>query len=338
MSRETLTWLNENILIGFSEKRGKAWWSRKGDDNHYAGGVPVEDVRKRLFDWTADEQPLILGKQDGQFILPGKTIPGRKAIVRSDTGHVLGVFRDSYRPHQYDEWLVNNVETILDDDLAIGSAGLLKGGAVAWVSVEVPDTIVTPEGVPFRPFLLATTSLDGSLATTYGRAVTNTVCDNTMSIAMGEHGGQRVKIRHSSNSLGRVQSVKDALGIIHTASDDFARQVAELVGTQFSEGDFEQLLERQVPMPVDPKKAPGAATRATDKRIFLHDLYRFDERVKPWAGTAFGAWQAFSTFDQHENKIRKGTVREERNALQMVTGKQDVADADVLGNILELTS
>jgi hypothetical protein len=44
---------------------------------------------------------------------------------------------------------------------------LLKGGALAWVSVEVPDNIVTPEGVVFpgvvfRPNLLAARTHDGS--------------------------------------------------------------------------------------------------------------------------------------------------------------------------------
>ena len=43
----------------------------------------------------------------------------------------------------------------------------------------MPDTITTPEGVAFRPNLLATTSFDGSSATTYKRTVTDTVYDNT---------------------------------------------------------------------------------------------------------------------------------------------------------------
>ena len=55
---------------------------------------------------------------------------------------------------------------ILDDNLSISSAGLLRN-RVAWVEVSVPDNITTPEGVVFRPNPLATTSFDGSLATSY---------------------------------------------------------------------------------------------------------------------------------------------------------------------------
>ncbi len=64
-----------------------------------------------------------------------------------------------YLRHQYREWLLTTVANVLDDDLAISSAGLLKDGAIAWVEVSIPDSITTPEGVTFRPNLLATTSL-----------------------------------------------------------------------------------------------------------------------------------------------------------------------------------
>ena len=51
----------------------------------------------------------------------------------------------------------------------------------------MPDTIATPDGVTFRPNLLATTSFDGSIATTYKRTVTITVCDNTRELWLPVH-------------------------------------------------------------------------------------------------------------------------------------------------------
>ncbi len=74
--------------------------------------------------------------------------------------------------HQYETWLLETVANILDDDLSISSAGLLRGGAIAWVEVSVPENITTPEGVEFRPNLLTTTSFDGSIATTFKRTIT----------------------------------------------------------------------------------------------------------------------------------------------------------------------
>ncbi len=62
--------------------------------------------------------------------------------------------------------LLSTVADLLGDDLVNSSTGLLRGGAIAWVEVSVPDTFTTPDGVTFRPNLLATTSFDGSIATT----------------------------------------------------------------------------------------------------------------------------------------------------------------------------
>ena len=78
-------------------------------------------------------------------------VDGRQAICRSDdsTGAVMGIFGPGYTRHQYREWLLSTVADLLDDDLAISSAGLLRGGAVAWVEVAMPETITTPEGVAF---------------------------------------------------------------------------------------------------------------------------------------------------------------------------------------------
>src|SRR5690606_7675556 len=142
-------------------------------------------------------------------------VPGRKAVVRSDRddGAVLGVFTDAYVPHQYAQYLLRTLSDILDDSLSVSSAGLLKDGAVAWVEVSVPESIVTPEGVEFRPNLLATTTLDGSLATTYKRTVTDVVCDNTRAAALQED-GQEVKIRHSRRSRLRLADARSALSIV----------------------------------------------------------------------------------------------------------------------------
>lgn len=334
MSQETAAWLNTNTLIGFTAERGHAWHYRaelqEGESNHYPGAVPVEDVRRRLFGWRALE-----GQITATVITPEGVLsvvdPRRKAIVRPDTGTVLGVFMAGYQIHQFETWLLENVATILDDDLSIGSAGLLRGGAVAWVSVEVPETITTPEGVQFRPHLLAAASHDGSLSTTYQRAVTNVVCDNTMSAALaeGRRHGQRVKVKHSSRSLGRLVEAREALAIVHTIAADFERQVAELTATKVSDGAWERFLDSLVPLPADPGQA---RTMAENKREVLQRLYRHDQRVAPWAGSAWGVVQAVNTMVHHESTVRRAS-RAERNAERAITGGAERLDRETLDRL-----
>lgn len=58
---------------------------------------------------------------------------------------------------------------------------------------------------------------------------------------------------------------------------------------------------------------------ADRKRDGLQRLYRHDQRVAPWAGTAHGVLQAVNTYEHHEGTVR-GATRAERNTLRTVTG------------------
>ena len=339
MSRETLEHLNANTLIGFTDKRGHAWHYREehqGDEpNHYPGEIPVADVRRRLFDWEAESWLVQFKNPDTGEIIED---PEWQGILHSRLKTTLGIFRDGYQRHQYDQWLIKNIGTLLDGDLRIGSAGLLKGGAVAWVQVEVPDSfIIDGTGVEYRPNLLAATSFNGSLSTTYKRTVTNVVCDNTMAAGLAETGHQ-VKIRHSRKSLDRVIEVRDALSLVVSAAEDFEAEVRQLLATTVSPSEFSKFVDAWAPMP-NPDANKGAITRAENKREQITGLYKSDPRVTPWNGTGWGVVQAVNTWAHHsQGGVRGNSSRAERNMARAVSGEThalDVATADLLTKVLD---
>jgi phage/plasmid-like protein (TIGR03299 family) len=313
MSAETLEWLNVMTLIGDTEtaesswrRDGRAWHYRatlQGDEpNHYPGAIPVEDVRRRLFSW----QP---------------------RAVRPMVG--------GYKVHDYDEWLIRNVESILDDTLHIGSAGLLRNGAQAWVGITVPESITTPEGVEFRPFLYSVTSLDGSIATGYGRTVEMPICDNSLSSSMGEK-GQKIKYKHTSNSLNRIGEVREALAIdfLQATADDFMAEVAQLTNTTVSDAQWGAFKDATFPL-TDEKGndlTGRSRTYAINRQAELEQLYRHDNRCTPWAGTAFGVLQTVNTHAHHVNVV-KGMSRPLRNMDRVVTGGVDKLDAETLATL-----
>lgn len=340
MSRETLEWLNTNVLVGFTDKRGKAWHYREGADNHFPGAIPVEEVQRRLFNWTAESRRVAVelpASMEDMTHMSDDGMPmkwaiqdGRQAMAASDNGDVFGLFKSGYQPHQYREWLLENVSTILDDTLSIGSAGLLRNRAVAWVQVEVPENITTPEGVEFRPNLIATTSFDGTVATTYKRVVTNVVCDNTRDMAMGE-AGQMFKAKHSRYSGMKIQAARDALAIIHTMADDFAAEVKALCEIPVTDAQWSKLLQNLVPTE-DEKGQPLsklAITKAEAKRERLTSMWNSDIRCAPWNGTAYGVVQTFNTWHHHERPTRGETNRVERNMEEAIKGGIAKADAEV---------
>lgn len=328
MSKETLRHLNANTLIGYTAKRGTAWHYRaglqQGAPNHYAGPIPIEDVHSRLFDWTAIEAPVTAMVGD-----VGIPVPGRKAIVRSDDLAVVGVVGSGYKVHPYEEWLVRNVATILDADVAVGSAGLLRGGALAWVQVELEDT-VDVEGVAYRPFLTAATSLDGSMATTYQTGAQVVVCDNTLSVALASP-DTAFKIRHSRHSLGKVNEARKALDIVHRSSDQFAAQVQTLCDQTITDSHWERFLHETFPGASSTNKA--ARARAEHTMTQIDTMYRTDARACPWTGTAWGVLATMNTWHHHTQETRGEGTRLDRNMMRAVTGAIDTMDRAVLDRL-----
>lgn len=346
MSQETLSWLNNFTLIGFTDKRGKAWHYRadeqSGEPNHYPLAIPVADVKRRLFNWKAVEGDVT--STGTVMTLEGVetftvTDPNRKSMLRppralhpDDPGAILGLFMSGYEGHDFEEWLLNKVVILLGDDLGISSAGLLAKGAQAWVEVSVPDTIVTPEGVTFRPNLLCTTSFDGSLATTYKRTAQDTVCDNTRAVALSS-AGEVFRVKHTKNSKLKLTEATQALELIHTIADDFAAEVAELCSTTVTDSQWRKFLDELVPMQVDGEDKKGRSlTMAQNKRDQLNQLYLHDSRCAPWQGTAHGVVQTVNTWTHHIQTI-KGGDRAGRNMTLAVTGAFDKIDGDTLDTL-----
>ncbi|HET7110144.1 MAG TPA: DUF932 domain-containing protein [Gemmatimonadales bacterium] len=342
MSKETTEWLNTMTLIGFEEKRGKAWHYRSesqgAESNHYSEAIPVADVLRRLFNFQVIESPLYIPDGQGGF----SEVPGRKAMVTDDTRDVMGVFKAGYLGHQYPEWLLDGPAQIIDasaGELGIGSAGLLKNRAVAWVSIEVPDSVITPEGVEFRPNLLAATSFDGSMATTYKRVNQLTVCDNTLAVALGEQ-GQVFRVKHSSGSNLKLGEAREALSVIYSMADEFAAEVAKLTTWKVTTREFDLVLDALVPVPEIPagKNASRGNTMAVNKRDALKNLWVNDVRVSPWKGTAFGVLQAFNTYEHHVANRKGGAHRAQVNMLRAVDGTTAAADALVLSTLAGVTN
>jgi len=332
MSRETIEHLNTQTLIGYTEKRGRAWHYREEsqgeESNHYSGPVPAADVTRRLFNWKGVEGEItataVLTDDDD---IPTGTLtftdPERKAIMRSDTGEILGVFKSGYRIHQYEEWLVKNVEVLLDADLAIGSAGLLKGGGQAWVQIEMEDTRKVCD-VEYRPHLTAVTSMDGSLATTYIDGNQIVVCDNTMTAALGSF-AHRFKVYHSKNSLGKLDEAREALAIVTQMGDAFDEAVRKLVDETVSEDRWNRFVSAYV----NPKQAEKETGHMQTKRDELTRLWKQDERVAPWRGSAYGVLTAVNTF-AHHSQIVRGRSRAEANMQRVVEGQVDALDRSTL--------
>jgi phage/plasmid-like protein (TIGR03299 family) len=356
MSKETRDWLNANTLVGFTANKdvwagngfmvdGKPWWHMDGFTGAFEQGVPVETVLDRLFYWTPLEGDLTvrIPQDDVEFAdgidangIPylNKVVEGKKAIIRPDTETVLGIFgADTYQVHNYEKWLIDNVGAVLDagrGELGISSAGLLRGGGVAYVTIELPETVVTASGDGIRPAIIATTSLDGTKATTYVVRAMRPVCDNSLDLTlMGSN--QKVKIKHSSQSMGRIGEVRDGLGLLYQATADMVTFLDRCAETTVTTDQFQQIVASLVPKP-DPQVSGGkvqnqrSITNAENRTDELWRLWRQDPRVGNLSGTLAGAYQAVNTWTEHMRTRNDNGV--ERLMMGTIDGTFTKADAE----------
>ena len=297
MSTETAEWLNQNILVGFATKNRQPWWYKKklqGEESTvYPGAIPVADIERRIFNWEAVRSPLYVEAPTGEKIL----VPNMNAIVHGETGHVFQVRNSGYVIHQYQQWLVENAKHLLGQtDLQIGSAGLLRRGGGAFVTIERPESITSRTGVEIKPRLLCATSHDAKLATMYKFVAQIVVCDNTLEMALAENNPE-VRRRHTMNSMGQIGLVREKLNIIVTGAEKFANFVDSLGDIKVSDSQWAEIVERLVPIPA--KSREQVVSRLQNKRHLLDSMWKSDPRCAPWQGSGFGVFQTFNTHRLH---------------------------------------
>lgn len=331
MSSETLAALNSNTLIGFTEKRGKAWHYRANlqadRPNHFPGAIPAERVTELLgFELIEASLTGTALTEDGVLSVD---MPDHKLIVRKDTGQGFGIFKSGYKIHQPEEWCHQNLDLIVDGGLQVGSVVVLKGGAVVAVQAELEETRTAAEGVKHRPFLTAATSHDGSMATTYLTGTTVVVCDNTLSAALKEGDSLKAKIRHSRNSLVQLGKVRQDLGLlVEQVGDAFDEQVKKLTSEYVSDDVWNRFV-KAFASPGDKELTGRSKTMADTKIATLNRMWNYDERVAPWRNNAYGVIAAINTSVHHEFTV-KGATRADRNGLRMATGDFEKLDAGTL--------
>lgn len=321
-----------STLAGFMNG-GRAWIGHAEAAQTYEGAVPRQDALDLLsFPVVEGQIHSVVITDDGVDDIIDET---RKTIIRLDTRETFGVFKNGYKIHPYPQWLVENVDLLLDGGMKIGTVALTKGGARALLQAEMPeDRIATAPGaepVPNRPHISAMTSLDGSIATTYGIGTKVLICENELSLA-GFRGLVRSftafqKTRHTSGSLNRVLEVRQALGLVaEEIGDAFDQEFRELMAQHVSDAKFRDVVNAYTG--VEKAKEGRSKTMAQGKVDALTTLWRNDNRVAPWRNSAYGVLAAFNTAAHHVFGSDKGRV--ERNQERVIQDEWAKFDTNVL--------
>lgn len=233
----------------------------------------------------------------------GKTYQqgSKQVLYRADTDEPLGVVGNKYKVVQPIAILEFFRNLVAEQGFELETAGVLFNGAKYWAMANTGNVATLKGKDTLRQYLMLATACDGSLRTTGKFINTRAVCNNTVTMALGENNpGGMVKVSHSSVfDAGQMQielGVADQSWKVHidkikamaarsVTDEEAIRFVAELFG------DTERPLD-------DNKTIP-----AVGKVLGLYAGYGKGSDMTSAKGTAWGLLNAATEYvDWHIGK------------------------------------
>ena len=132
-----------------------------------------EALEKSGLNWMVEQRPIITD---------GKLIPGYKANIRQTDGKILGVVTDRYKVVQNHEAFAFT-DALLGEGVKYETAGSLSDGKRIWILAKLPDKYII-EGEQVDPYLVFSSSHDGSGAIKVCMTPIRVVCQNTLNLAL----------------------------------------------------------------------------------------------------------------------------------------------------------
>jgi phage/plasmid-like protein (TIGR03299 family) len=253
-------------------------------------------TREAGFDWTVKKGAIAYEVRDeNDAPVRMQTVPKRWALYRSDTGAPLSVMSSNYHITQ-----PRDVMEFFRDLCDVGgfkmeTAGMLRNGATYWALAKADDSFDVGGGDVVLPYLLLATSCDGTLSNSAQFTTTRVVCNNTLSVAVGNKSGQ-IRVPHSTE-FNPVR-FKTELGLVGGAWDQFKSNATTLSKRKVSKEEAAKYFldvfygEDEE---IDPKAKRPMIELVT--KIYLDGV---GQRTKTATGTAWGLLNAVTRFADHE--------------------------------------
>jgi len=250
-------------------------------------------------DWTIQEAPVEFSYKANNMKVRGK-VADKKVLYRSDTFAPLGTVGDGFKVVQPHDVLEFFRDLTQGAGFAVETAGTLFGGRRFWALANIGDDCEVVPGDKIGGYLLLCTGADGTLATMGKFTTVRVVCNNTLSMSLGESGQHKVSHKTTFNP----ESMKSKLGLVHTEFNRFAENMKRLSDKQISAARAERLAFELL-KPVDAEVNLETIDKISNSRAFKSILSMFDgggqgSNITGVAGTGWGFLNAVTEYVDHE--------------------------------------
>lgn len=280
-------------------------------------------------------------------------VPNQNAIIRDDINHVLGIVGNNYEIFQnsdmwkFVEWVQEKVSCTLE------TAGSLRNGQTTWVLASNGFWEVV-NGDPIQEYFLFRNGFDGKTPIIITFTNIRVVCNNTLTAAI-RNAASMYKVKHTGMTEQNLRQVEAALGVRAKFSAEMREQMAALVQIKMDASATKAFIEEvifpskaQVIVEASEDGAPVTIEDARDKAVtqrqnridcLLALLENGAGSALPGVrGTAYGLYQGFAEWVDHEKTIRatQGRTMEEGKFENALFGAGADLKAELFQSLLKL--
>ncbi len=232
----------------------------------------------------------------------GTPIPGKKAVLRLDNHHVLGIVSNGYSPIQNRQCFSFMDSLVTEGAVRYETVGCLDGGARVWLLARLPAHIrVKGSDDEIRKYLLLANSHDGSSALRCLFTSIRVCCANTLNAALRQGAGEGIAIRHRGDLAAKVREARQVLGLAQAYFDDLAGQIERAASFYPTHAQLDAYFKAIYPDPEDRHAARAQNVRTELTRLFEEGAGADIPQVRHtlWAG-----YNAVSEWIDHHRPTR----------------------------------
>ena len=202
-----------------------------------------EALQASGLDWNVVQRPIMTSAYE--------PIPGYKANIRDIDNKILGVVSDRYR-------VVQNAEAFAFTDALLGegvkyeTAGSLQEGRRIWLLAKLPDKYII-EGEQIEPYLVFSSSHDGSGAIKVAMAPVRVVCQNTLNMALST--AKRIwSTVHVGDLAAKMDEAHNTLLLAEKYMGKLGTEISALSKIRLSDSKVMEYIDMLLPMDEQPSE------------------------------------------------------------------------------------
>ena len=195
-----------------------------------------EALEKSGLNWTVKQQSIMTGNS---------IIPGYKANVRQSDGKILGVVTDRYKVVQNQEAFAFT-DALLGEGVKYETAGSLCDGKKIWLLAKLPDKYII-EGEQIDPYLVFSSSHDGSGSIKVCMTPIRVVCQNTLNLALSST--KRIwSTIHVGDLAAKMDEAHNTLLLAEKYMGRLGTEVSRLSKIKLSDSKVMEYIDLLLPM------------------------------------------------------------------------------------------